>query len=596
MKRRLAVLLATLALLPAALLAQDPKAAAQAAPPRPFDPRQFANPLIHVMRADQQKDGSYGGSARTTGLALVGFAKSSRQYREADGPFISDAVQYLLKSQQKDGSIAAANDKDPVASTLAAALAFDALDAKKYAETVKQAVAFAAQKTNKTAPAAPAGRALESFVEEASPDVLPHLPMDEAEAKELFQAGRDEKGGYGDSAKNASRLVLIQRLADRIPRPSQTQEAPLKPLPNYDPTAKTDIDAVMRKGIEFLMKRQGPGGEYGSPVTKDQWLGVTALTAQALWAWPGTMPKDLLAAAKKATDKVAGAARADGSIHGSGLENYTTSASVGALVASKDPNYKAVIEKARKFLEGIQADEAEGISKDHWSYGGFGYGDEERPDMSNTQFALDALVAAGAKPNDPALQKALVFLTRCQNNSESNHTEVSRDGVLAVAGNDGGGIYYPGNSKAGNEKTADGKEIARSYGSMSYALLKGFVFAGLAKDDPRLKAVMDWCKKNYTLDRVPGYEEMAKVSPRVPYQGLYYYYMTMANALAALGVDTIETPDGKKHDWRAELAARLASLQKPDGSWSNDNSPRWYEGDELIATDYAILTLKALHR
>jgi squalene-hopene/tetraprenyl-beta-curcumene cyclase len=216
--------------------------------------------------------------------------------------------------------------------------------------------------------------------------------------------------------------------------------------------------------------------------------------------------------------------------------------------------------------------------------------------MSNTQFALDALVASGAKPNDPALQKALVFLSRCQNRSESNPTEISRDGVLAVAGNDGGGIYYPGNSKAGNEKTADGKEIARSYGSMSYALLKGFVFAGLAKDDPRLKAVYDWCRKNYTLERVPGYEEMAKVSPRVPYQGLYYYYMTMAKALSALGVDTLETPDGKKHDWRAELAARLASLQKPDGSWSNDNSPRWYEGDELIATDYAILTLKALRR
>ena len=595
MKRRLAVLLATLALLPAALLAQDPKAAAQAAPPRPFDPRQFANPLIHVMRADQQKDGSYGGSARTTGLALVGFAKSSRQYREADGPFISDAVQYLLKSQQKDGSIAAANDKDPVASTLAAALAFDALDAKKYAETVKQAVAFAAQKTNKTAPAAPPGgrssrssrrppRRPPSFADGRGrgEGALPSRPRRERWVwrfrEEREPARPDPKTGRPD------------------PRPSQTQEAPLKPLPNYDPTAKTDIDAVMRKGIEFLMKRQGPGGEYGSPVTKDQWLGVTALTAQALWAWPGAMPKDLLAAAKKATDKVAGAARADGSIHGSGLENYTTSASVGALVASKDPNYRAVIEKARKFLEGIQADEAEGISKDHWSYGGFGYGDEERPDMSNTHIRPRCAGGRGRETQrSGAPEGARVPDPMPKQQREQSHRSLARRSA-GGRGERRRRHLLPGNSKAGNEKTADGKEIARSYGSMSYALLKGFVFAGLAKDDPRLKAVMDWCKKNYTLDRVPGYEEMAKVSPRVPYQGLYYYYMTMANALAALGVDTIETPDGKKHDWRAELAARLASLQKPDGSWSNDNSPRWYEGDELIATDYAILTLKALHR
>jgi squalene-hopene/tetraprenyl-beta-curcumene cyclase len=111
-----------------------------------------------------------------------------------------------------------------------------------------------------------------------------------------------------------------------------------------------------------------------------------------------------------------------------------------------------------------------------------------------------------------------------------------------------------------------------------------------------LKAAYDWCRKNYTVDRVPGYEEMAKLLPRRPYQGLYYYYLTMATALSALGVDTIDTPDGKKHDWRAELAARLASMQKADGSWVNENSPRWYEGDELIATSYALLALHALRR
>jgi squalene-hopene/tetraprenyl-beta-curcumene cyclase len=129
---------------------------------------------------------------------------------------------------------------------------------------------------------------------------------------------------------------------------------------------------------------------------------------------------------------------------------------------------------------------------------------------------------------------------------------------------------------------------------MTYALIKGFVFAGLQKDDPRVAAAIDWCKKNYTLDYVPGYEEMAKVSPRAPYQGLYYYYLTMASSLSVLGVDTIETPDGRKHDWRREMAARLASMQKADGSWLNDNSPRWWEGDEVIATSYAVLTLKAL--
>ena len=46
--------------------------------------------------------------------------------------------------------------------------------------------------------------------------------------------------------------------------------------------------------------------------------------------------------------------------------------------------------------------------------------------------------------------------------------------------------------------------------------------------------------------------------------------------------------------WRAEVCGRLVAMQsKIDGSWTNQNSPRWYEGNPLLATSYALLALEA---
>ena len=64
----------------------------------------------------------------------------------------------------------------------------------------------------------------------------------------------------------------------------------------------------------------------------------------------------------------------------------------------------------------LQWDETEGIDESNPNYGGAGYGENNnRPDLSNTSFLVDALHAAGSDENDPALKKALVFVSRCQN-------------------------------------------------------------------------------------------------------------------------------------------------------------------------------------
>ena len=62
----------------------------------------------------------------------------------------------------------------------------------------------------------------------------------------------------------------------------------------------------------------------------------------------------------------------------------------------------------------------------------------------------------------------------------------------------------------------------------------------------------------------PGFDMLA--DPRGGFQGLYYYYETLAEALRTLGIDEIVTPGGARHDWRAELISVTAQVTGPDQS------------------------------
>jgi squalene-hopene/tetraprenyl-beta-curcumene cyclase len=267
----------------------------------------------------------------------------------------------------------------------------------------------------------------------------------------------------------------------------------------------------------------------------------------------------------------------DGGIYqdGSRYKNYETSlATVCFQLANRDGRYNGLLASAEQFVKAQQWDEDEGHEISSMSYGGAGYGTHERPDLSNTSFLVDALHAVGRGEDDPALQKALIFISRCQNLEGEHNTS-----PFAAKVNDGGFYYTPaagGQSMAG--ETPEGG--LRSYGSMTYAGLKSMIYAGLSRDDPRVKAAYEWIRRHYTLEENPG----------VGAQGLYYYYHTFAKALAAIGEERITDTGGKSHDWRAELAEQLISRQQPDGSWVNSNT-RWLEGDPNLVTAYSLLAL-----
>ena len=80
-------------------------------------------------------------------------------------------------------------------------------------------------------------------------------------------------------------------------------------------------------------------------------------------------------------------------------------------------------------------------------------------------------------------------------------------------------------------------------------------------------------------------------SKTAPYQGLYYYYLTMARALKAVGSDQIVDADGEARDWRSDLREMLFSLQSEEGFWINQRSSRWMEGNSVLTTAYALLAL-----
>jgi squalene-hopene/tetraprenyl-beta-curcumene cyclase len=127
-------------------------------------------------------------------------------------------------------------------------------------------------------------------------------------------------------------------------------------------------------------------------------------------------------------------------------------------------------------------------------------------------------------------------------------------------------------------KTGDGG--LRSYASMTYAGLKSMIYAGLDRNDPRVKAAWTYITQHYTLDENPGLGQ----------QGLYYYYHTFAKTMAVLGEPTIVDAKAVSHDWKAELIAALSKRQQPDGGWVNP-ADRFMEGDPNLVTAYALLAL-----
>lgn len=344
--------------------------------------------------------------------------------------------------------------------------------------------------------------------------------------------------------------------------------------PTKEEVTKTWKSSVT-KAIELLRKNQATDGSWSS----DKSIGITGIVLTGLLSTGEVELSDPMVQKALAYMETLINTK-DGHIAGNGpkpqMKNYVTAVNVmGFAAANKNGKYDKVVQDAAKFLIGLQWDESENIGPNDVRFGGFGYDSKNNPDMSNSQFAIDALHSAGIPKSDKAFQKAVTFVSRSQNLKSE-----SQDQPWAAIINDGSFIYNPLETKADVQSNGGRPGTA----SMTYAGIKSMIYAGVKKDDFRIQAALGWIKKNFDLKGHPG------MPPAKAKTGIYYYYQTMAKTLAVLELDVIEDDKGVKHDWRAELTVHLAKEQKADGSWGNDQD-RWMEGDPNLVTAYSLLAL-----
>jgi squalene-hopene/tetraprenyl-beta-curcumene cyclase len=348
---------------------------------------------------------------------------------------------------------------------------------------------------------------------------------------------------------------------------------------------KQEMKQAIARGNSWLKSQQKPDGHWDDE-------GLPAFTALALTAASRDPNLDKTAPQPDYVEKgfswLLAQQKDDGGIYNRGLSVYNTATSVTAMVASGQEKYEPSIVKARKLLIDQQWDIDKKKETDNPNDGGIGYGSKnDHTDMSNTYLAIEALALSkkviedGKYGEQPDLDwdAAVTFLSRSQNLTATNDQPWASDDPK----NKGGFIYTPGDSKAGKDELPDGRTALRSYGSISYAGMLSLIYAKVSANDPRVVAVKEWAGKNYTADENPGLGS----------KGLFYYYQTMSKALTAANISMLKLEGGKEADWRKDLGEKILSLQKPDGSWSNDNGG-YMESNPVLVTAYTVMSLEQI--
>jgi len=575
------------------------------------DLKQLADQLAHGIRAHQNDDGTYGAGLADTCRVLDALGRSPRRYTDLDGPFIRRAAERVAASRPDPATDAL------VALALAGSLTRPHVEARDAAVArllepgarpgFERALALATLRPDvKPSGSATAGDPALACLLASDPASVAAPPVADVEAWTRWARAALLRGvtpsaqpAPPEPKPDASLTELVAALEtvdvlSGLKRPAPGSSAGAPPAATVEKPARVaaphDLAAALERAWTFLEAHQHDGTfglELGGWDGAEP--GITALDLSAACWLAERLGRERPKWIDQGLDYLVSLQKPDGAIALHGLDVYTTSVAIEALQAGGREGDRPVIERARQYLVATQSDEGEGYSLESDPlYGGIGYGGDERPDLSNTQMALEAATRAGTPAGDPLYAKALVFLERCQNLGERTALEWPRPGGgTLVSGTDGGATYMPGNSFAGEIDRGDGTWQARSYGSMTYALVKSYLFCGLKPDDERVAAAVRWLGRNFTVETNPGYAQ-----PSEGAQGLYYYYLALARTLSALPGE-FRGEDGQSIAWREQLVDKLLREQRVDGSWINDGSPRWWEGAPTLCTAYALLALQA---
>jgi hypothetical protein len=347
-----------------------------------------------------------------------------------------------------------------------------------------------------------------------------------------------------------SSIVVLACLASSVREPQQPAQAQRIPV--------EAVDAMIQRGAAWLRGQQLENGAFARAGDRD--VCSVAISAMATWSLNEPEPRCLDEAdADRAARYLLSNRREDGGIYdpARGLAVYTSGVSVRALrTLGKREQWPELASS----LSGVEL-----FSYRHSAPESFVDAAKagEIPTAHSSSAARELL--REAPPTDAARRKALEFL------ASSTQGPVRSPSRMRTP--------FPAHAQS---------EI----GPFSYDDLLPFVYAELAPEQQIALRARAALIAYYTPDRNPDLtRRYGTAGFQAGTQALFYYYFVVARTLTTFSQTTLVTADGTSHDWANEISARLLRLQQADGSWRNAD-PVWWEGEPVLTTSYALLTLK----
>ncbi len=296
------------------------------------------------------------------------------------------------------------------------------------------------------------------------------------------------------------------------------------------------------KGIAWLRGCQASNGSWYNDPSVTSFAVLTMLN----WGYDESDP-----IVSKGINYVLSRINSNGSVHNvSERYTYYTSIAILPLAATHNTSYQDELTKMRTWILNSQWDESSyyaSINTSNSYYGGWGYGNNTRPDLSNTQWALMGLKAAdkelGLDGGTTYDKCANYFLARCRNT-------------------DGGSYYIPGGGA--------------SIHTMTAASVWSYALCGRGAGAETLGGIQ-WLTNHYSLTNNDGWGWWSE----------YYYKVTLSKALTM----THKTMLGS-HDWFAELSQKLMDEQYETGNWPDTGMPANGEIGSAMSTCWAIMALQ----